>query len=243
MLIIGGFALEVVRLGGAWISFAAGGRAMAERDVPRAISHYERALAWDPGKALYHSSLGAGHFTLFEQSRSVEAARAALVELEMAASLNPADGRLAARLGHVYGSLASAATSIEGASATHRERRTSWLRAARAGYRRALDLEPFSPFYRLDLARISLALGDRHDAEALAREAVDLEPNFLPGRLWLAHLYVASARTEDAQREYGEILARRQRYAGWTQNAVEERFLTVDVAPLEAALKKGEAAT
>ena len=105
-----------------------------------------------------------------------------------------------------------------------------------SAYERALRLEPYNPFHRLEAARLHLALGHREQAETAARGAVDIEPNFLPGREWLAKLYLNSARVEEAAREYREIVERRQRFAGRHKSEADDRFLAADVAGLEAAL-------
>jgi hypothetical protein len=73
---------------------------------------------------------------------------------------------------------------------------------------------------------------------------VEIEPNFLQGREWLARLYLDSEqipepeRIEVATREYREILERRQRYADWTKDVMEKQILAVDVTALEAALER-----
>jgi tetratricopeptide (TPR) repeat protein len=90
----------------------------------------------------------------------------------------------------------------------------------------------------LELGRFSLALGDRETAEAHVRRAIELEPNFLPGREWLARLYLQTERLDAAGREYQEILERQRRYADWTKNAFEERFMKADVTALAAELKR-----
>ncbi|TLY39815.1 MAG: tetratricopeptide repeat protein [Nitrospirae bacterium] len=158
--------------------------------------------------------------------------------LRAAIALNPLDGRLLGLLGHVYASLASATTAPGVQSGVQGAQRMVWLRGAVSAYERAVALEPFAPFYRLELGRLSLALGDRETAEAHVRRAIELEPNFLPGREWLARLYLQSERIDEAGREYREILERQQRYADWNKNDFEERFMTADVTALAAELKR-----
>jgi len=99
-------------------------------------------------------------------------------------------------------------------------------------------LEPFNPFYRLDLGRLALALGDPELGETHVRRAVEIEPNFLQGRQWLAQLYLDSQRIEEATREYQEIIERQHRYAGWNKDSHEERFLKADATALDVELKR-----
>lgn len=231
LAIVAVLAWEVFRLGLAWQAHEAGSRAAAQQDVVQALADYRIAVALDPGKALYHSSLASGHFQVFERTGDPAAAQAAVKELQVAMSLNPLDGRLAALLGHVLESMAASDRSRESPAG----RRLSLLNAARAAYERAVEREPFAAFYRLEVSRLSLALGDRAAAEEWVREAVELEPNFLPGREWLARLHLASGRTEAANRQLLEIRERQQRYAAWTKDAQEARYLSADPAGLEAA--------
>ncbi|MFQ5992785.1 MAG: tetratricopeptide repeat protein, partial [Nitrospiraceae bacterium] len=119
------------------------------------------------------------------------------------------------------------------------EQREGWQRAARAAIERATDLEPFNPFYRLELARIYVALGMPESAQTTIQRAVHIEPNFLPGRELLARLYLGSKQIEEAKHEHREILERQQRYANWTKGVTEKAFLNADVTGLEAALDQG----
>lgn len=223
---------EIVRLGLAWQAYESGAQAAARRDLPQALASYRAAVALDPGKALYHSLLASGHFQLFERTREPGAAQAAVQELQVALSLNPLDGRLAALLGHVAASVVN--SGIPEVSSAGR--RAALLMVARAAYERAVELEPFVPFYRLELGKLALALGERTVAESWVRGAVEMEPNFLPGREWLTRLYLASSRMEAANREVLEIRERQQRYTAWSKDALEARFLRADAAALEAAL-------
>jgi tetratricopeptide (TPR) repeat protein len=238
VLVVGLLAVHVVRLGLAWTIHESGSRAAARQDFPRAITDYRTAIALDPGKALYHSSLAAAYFQVFERTRDRAAAQASLDELRAAIGLNPLDGRLLGLLGHVYASLASATTAPGVQSGVQGTQRMVWLRGAASAYERAVALEPYAPFYRLELGRLSLALGDRETAEAHVRRVIEFEPNFLPGREWLARLYLQSERVDEAGREYREILERQRRYTDWNKNDFEERFMKADVTALAAALKQ-----
>ncbi len=228
-----------VRLGLAWVAYEAGLRAQAAEQVEQAIAKYQMAIALDPGKALYHNSLAAVYFRIFQKSGDRAAAEAAIDELRAAIERNPIDGRLFALLGFVRASMASSQLASESP-----DLRLSWLQSAVQAYERALELEPYSAFNRLELGRLYLALGDRDTAEQRVREAVELEPNFLPGREWLVRLYLKSERAEaraSALREYREIRDRLQQYRGWVKDALEERYLKADVASL--AMQLGQAKT
>jgi predicted Zn-dependent protease len=176
--------------------------------------------------------LAAARFQKFEQTRILGEGEAAVQELRTAIALNPLDGRLPGLLGHVYGSLAAAVSSVGPSN----DRASAWHHEALAAYQQAIALEPFQPFNRLELGRLYLAMGERGEAQAIVRSAVDLEPNFLPGREWLARFYLKSGLHEAADQEYREIQSRQQRYAHWVKDAVEERYLKADASALAVSL-------
>ncbi len=238
VLVVGVLAMYVVRLGLAWMSYESGSRALARQDIQKGIADYRAAIALDSGKALYHSSLAAAYFQVFERTADGAAAQNAVAELQTAIALNPLDGRLSGLLGHVYASFAASLTASDAPKGLQSVQRGSWLRSAMSAYERATELEPFVPFYRFELGRLSLALGDHETAEAHVRRVIEIEPNFLPGREWLATRYLESKRIKEAEGEYREILARQQRYAGWDKDDYEERFMKADTTALAAALKR-----
>ncbi|MGH7229362.1 MAG: O-antigen ligase family protein [Nitrospiraceae bacterium] len=239
LAVVAVLTLGVIRLGLAWMAFEDGTRAAAKKDFIQAISQYQTAVALDSGKALYHSSLAAAYFQVFEQTRDRAAAQAAVDELQSAIQLNPLDGRLPGLLGHVYVRLSSSLSPSE----PYSELRKSWLRSALSAYERATDLEPYAPFYCLERGRLHLELGDRDQAEGAVRRAVEIEPNFLPGREFLAKLYLDAGQPELATREYQQIIERQQRYAGWNKDSYEERFLKADASALAAELERIRALT
>lgn len=243
VLVVGLLAVHVVRLGLAWTVHESGSRAAARQDFTKAITDNRTAITLDPGKALYHSSLAAAYLQVFEGTRDGVAAQASLDELRAAIALNPLDGRLLGLLGQVYTSLASSMTIPGHQSSAQGTQRMAWLRGAVSAYERAVALEPYAPFYRLELGRLSLTLGDRETAEAHVRRVIELEPNFLPGREWLARLCLQSERVDEAGREYREILERQRRYADWSKSDFEERFMTADVTALAAELKRARPRT
>jgi len=238
VLVVGMLAVHVVRLGLAWTVHESGSRAAGRQDFPKAIADYQTAIALDPGKALYHSSLAAAYFQVFERTRDGAAAQASLDELRAAIALNPLDGRLFGLLGHVYTSLASSLTLPGHQSGAQGTERMVWLRGAMSASERAVALEPFAALYRFELGRLYLALGDRERAEAAVRYVLEIEPNFLPGREWLARLYLQTERLDAAGREYREILERQRRFADWNKNDFEEHFMKADVTALAAELKR-----
>ncbi len=220
----------IIKTGAAWIVYDLGSRQINQQDFTGAAEHFHTAVRLDPGKALYHSSLAASYFHMFKRAHLEADAQRAVDESEAARRLNPLDGRISGLIGQVY--VARAA----GASAP--DQRRSWLRLAQAAYQQAVKLEPVNPFHRLSLAVVQEALGEGDDAESSVRRAIEIEPNFLPGREWLTRRYIGAKRMADAEREYREILDRRRRYAGVKTDPYEERFLMVDAEALARTLRQ-----
>jgi hypothetical protein len=238
ILIVGILALIVVRLGLGWMAYESGAHALDRGNFAEAIAQYRAAVTLNPGKALYHSSIAATYFQMFERSHEVAIAQAAVDELKSAIRLNPLDGRLSALLGHIYTRLASSAPRLDTALESYNKNRSLWMRQAVVAYERAIELDPFAPFYLLELGRLHHKLGERQTGLTYVQRAVEMEPNFLPGREWLANAYLELDQPGAARQEYLEIVDRQQRYAGWNKDPLEMRFLKVDVGGLTAVLGK-----
>jgi len=224
---------EVSRLGMAWLTFDKASRQAVAGETEIAIQGFKRAITLDPGKSLYHHGLGSVYANAFDVSRDKEMFRLAHAEFKEAIELNPLDSRLLGLLAQLYVSAAHPASLSRGLD----EQQQAWLRAALRVYERAVRLAPFSAPYRYEQARLHWMLGERPLAEQQAKEAEQLEPNFLPARALLARLWVDAGHIDDAKRELQEIQVRQARYDQWSKNNIERAFLNVDVAPLRAAVE------
>jgi tetratricopeptide (TPR) repeat protein len=223
---------SVAGIGVAWSAHEAGSQAADRRDYARAIAGYERAIAWDPGKALYHSSLGAAHYRTFLRTGQWSEAERSLAAVKTATALNPLDGRLWGLMGNLYVTMANATGTARSSSAgegmVSAAARSAWLKAASSSYGAALEREPCNPFYRLELARLKAREQEWTEAEAMLHELLALEPNFLPGRALLAEVFVTLGRDQAARDVYRDIVARQQQFAHWTKDPLEQRYLDVD---------------
>ncbi|MBS0169390.1 MAG: O-antigen ligase family protein [Nitrospira sp.] len=229
LLVIG---LDVLRLGMAWMTFDSASRRAVAGETDSAIQGLHRAIAWDPGKSLYHHGLGSVYAKAFDTSRDQEVFRLAQAEFTTAIELNPLDSRLLGLLAQLY---VSAAQSPPGAGQSL-EQRNSWLRAALRAYEQAVQRAPYSAPYRYEQARLHWMLGEREHAEQHAQEAERLEPNFLPARALLARLWMDQGQVDEARHQLQEIQLRQDRYRQWNKNGLDQAFLNVDVAALRAAL-------
>lgn len=224
---------EVSRLGMAWLTFDKASRLAVAGDTEIAIQGFKTAIALDPGKSLYHHGLGSVYARDFEASRDKQLFQLAHAEFKEAIELNPLDSRLLALLAQLYVSAAQTPSF----SGLLDEQQIFWLRAALRVYERAVRLAPFSAPYRYEQARLHWMLGERPLAEQQAKEAEQLEPNFLPARALLARLWVDAGHIDDARRELQEIQVRQARYEQWNKSNIDRAFLSVDVAPLRAAVE------
>lgn len=235
LLLVG---LDVIRLGMAWMMFDSASRRATAGETAPAIQGLQKAIAWDPGKSLYHHGLGSVYARAFDTSRDQEAFRLAHEEFKTAIELNPLDSRLLGLLAQLY---MSAAQSPSGTTDSL-ERRNNWLRAALRVYARTVQLAPYSAPYHYELARLHWLLGEPAEAEQHAKEAERLEPNFLPARALLARLWMDQGHLDQVKHELQEIQSRQDRYKQWNKNSIDQAFLNVDVAPLRAALHEKEMA-
>lgn len=231
-------ALDVMRLGMAWMMFDSASRRATAGETTQAIQGLQKAIAWDPGKSLYHHGLGSVYARAFDASHDQDTFRLAHDEFKTAIELNPLDSRLLGLLAQLYMSAAQSPSGTTDAL----EQRNNWLRAALRVYVRAVQLAPYSAPYRYELARLHWLLGEPAEAEQHAKEAERLEPNFLPARALLARLWMDQGHVDEAKYELQEIQSRQDRYKQWNKNSIDEAFLNVDVAPLRAALHEKEVA-
>ncbi len=225
----------VLRFGLSWMAYEAGSRAQREQDFETAMVRYEQAIGLDPGKSVYHNALAAVRFQSFRTSHDPADARGALEALNRAIALNPLDGGLYGVLGNLHLQLLAALPAGE----AYEVERGALRRDALFAYRRAAELEPYSPFHRLALGQVLLTMGDGDEAAATVRAAVAMEPNFLPGRLWLAGQYLASGHERGralALEQYREIVERQARYAGRPKNHYERKLLEADSSRLAKVL-------
>ena len=236
LLLLVGF--EVVRLGVAWSYFDSASRYATEGRATLAIEGLRKAVALDPGKALYHQGLGTIYAKMFSASGDEQAFQTARAEFQEAIIINPLDGRLWALMGQLHLS----AAKTPGESSTAREQQSARLQAARQAYDRAVSLMPFVAAYRYEVARLCWMLGEKSEAEQHAKALEAFEPNFLPARVLLARLLLDSGRIEGANYQLHEIQQRQERFNRWQKNGLEQSFLDVDVTDLLAAVEERVAA-
>lgn len=136
--------------------------AKADRDLERAREAYLRAAAKDPNSAFIADRLARLHWQLDDVDRAVE-------EAERAFALAPDNVEVRLFLGRLY----SLGQDYEGLD-----------RVLRDGEGRPLDADSAAQLYQVSLER-----GDLDEAENLARQLAEMEPDQLRGVLGLATVY------------------------------------------------------
>lgn len=209
-------------------------RGLAEAQAGRqglALDWFRRASLIEPGTTGYYDSIARTLVQLFHQSGDPEWLVKAVEEEGRAIELNPLDGRFPYRLGTIYGLLAEQKVS--------NNQREFLLSQAAQAYEQAIQADPYSPLNYLALANIRLPEGRLEEAKSWLRQAVAIEPNFLPARVLLGELSVEAEEYKLAKSEFEVIGTIKQQYEGWNLNDMERQFLDVDLYPLGRALALG----
>src|SRR5207247_10952707 len=88
-----------------------------------------------------------------------------------------------------------------------------------------LEIDPYLPFPRKNLAGAYYVLGQRDRAFDELRRAIDLEPNYVPGYLTLASWYAERGENLESQRYEAIGLAIANKYRNVHPSEVYERIL------------------
>ncbi len=226
-------ALLIVRPAAAWYAFAQGEAETQAGHVEKGLDWYRWATQIDPGVSGYHDAVARSEVARYQQTGDARHLRDAVDEFSLALALNPLDARLAHRMGNSYALLADIVDS--GAS------REECLRQAAIAYEEAIRLDPYSPFGYFELGRIRGVQGQRDQAQALFRTAIEREPNFLPARVRLVEIALQNGMKEVAASEYAAILHIQERYKGRTLNLLERQFLDVNHQHLKSLVAPARA--
>lgn len=220
--------LLIIRPAAAWYAFDSGKREAVVGETERTLGWYQLAARIDPGVSAYYEAVASAEETLYRRSGDLQRLLHAEEELRVGLELNPLDGRLSHRLGGLLVLLASRAG--QGAQ------RETLLQQAAMSYEQASRLDPYTPFNYLELGKIRWAQGRQEEAQALFKQAMSYEPNFLPARVQLAELFLQRGQKKAAALEYAEIARIQERYRGRTLTTLERQYLDVDLEHLSRSL-------
>jgi Flp pilus assembly protein TadD len=210
-----------------YFEFLMARRLEAEGDVEGALAALQRAASADPMSASIQAEIAG---VQFRENRRDEAEKAAQAALTLDAN-NPEAHRI---LGFLYtGRIdAAPARSAQAADAAENIRQAiSHLEVAAASPASATDINVF-----LTLGRLYLRNGDADKAVQALSRVVNLNPNFVQGRLSLAQAFVASNNVDGAITTLAEIVDDEPRVA-----ATLGQYLERAGRPLEAAEAYGKA--
>jgi len=201
-----GLALAVlfVRPATAWYAFQNGEVEMAADRGTQALKWFQKAAQIDPGISAYHDQVALTLTRLYSLSGDPLFLLNAVEELKIGLTLNPLDGRLANRLGGVLALLSSRTRETSQQASLLSEAETYYLHAikldpyspfnyldlgkllisrgraqeAEEWFRQAIAYEPnFLPI-RLQLAQLSLKLGQKTTATSEYEKIVRVRERF-----------------------------------------------------------------
>jgi tetratricopeptide (TPR) repeat protein len=116
--------------------------------------------------------------------------------------------------------------------------RRQWIIKAIELSERASRQEPMSFRYPFQRAHYHLQLKETERSLMMIRRTLEIEPNFLPARELLIHLYLDTGAIEAARSEYEQIILRRLRYASWDRDVREEQFLQINLDKIRSEFKR-----
>lgn len=152
-----------------------------------------RLEPWYPVPASHRVRLLLGNPELWSPETSAEALHWA----RRAVAVHPGLARLWTDLGRVY------IRVLVDLGGTRHD-----VAAARAAFRRAVELDPRLPWHWLEWARLERVLGNREDAIRLTRRALDEEPNTVRAWLMLSRLELERGRVGAARVALSEAVDR-----------------------------------
>ncbi len=212
----------------AWYAHEEGKREARLGNPEHAMTWYLRAGSIDPGITGYHDSAARTALELFKRSGDLGWLLQASEEELFASRLNPLDGRFAYRLGTIYCLMATqASAALE---------RKPLLQKASEEFREAIRRDPYSPFSYFELAKLLADEGEVNDAIALLKTATSHEPNFLPGRVFLAELSLRAGIPGNYRQEYAVIKEFLKSTERRELADTEKQFLQADLTSLERVL-------
>ena len=197
-------ALAMIQPAAAWYAYEKGeGEAAAGRDE-QALAWFQRATLVDPGTASYRDAVALAEVRLYHRSGDPQRLLQAVEELQAGLELNPLDARFAHRLGTLHVLLADRIASggqrmvlVQQAASFYEQairldpyspfnylelgkirRGQGRVEEARACFRQATSYEPNFLPARLQLAELSLALGETTIAASEYDEILKVKERF-----------------------------------------------------------------
>jgi hypothetical protein len=167
-----------------------GHRAFEENDLETAERYHRAAIAVIPDHPGFLDNLGMVYLQAFVETGKSQLADLAETHFSKAIAANPRsfEPRMhmeAILLRKLSGDVAMDRPLLEKVIETNRQ---------------LLEVDPFVPFVRKNLADALYHTGRHEEALAELTRAIEFEPNYVPGHLQLAQWYQAMGKTAESQR-------------------------------------------
>ncbi|MBI4474264.1 MAG: O-antigen ligase family protein, partial [Acidobacteria bacterium] len=192
-----------------------GRAALRQDDVLRAEVAFKTASAILPDHAIFKDNLGGAYYRAYGRSKDEEFLKRAQEQFFQAAAINPNDHQI---LKHLETSFVEELSRDRG--------RTPGIHLQILELdRKILELEPFNPFARRNLAEALFSLGRRSEALEQLSKAIEIEPNYIPAHRKLADWYREAGDMTRSDLHNKQADALEARYAVFKPSAQYEAML------------------
>jgi len=198
---------------------------------PVQIDCLKKAIFFAPNDASYHNSLASCYFTTFRRVKDPALAQLGLDEINLAVRFSPKDAYYMTRKAFLLYNLGMCS---EGAD---RER---LLRDSYDWYMKASAQNPYYSYNYYDAAKVAGLIGKAGEREALLGKAVSYEPNFLPGRLELAKIYLGQGRKKEALSELRKIKEIMASFSSGDYDILRKYGFQVDAREVDELTRKAQ---
>lgn len=161
-----------------------------EGRLEEAEEKLQKAISLNRGQAFFFRRMGDIQMERFSKQPSPLLAKSALENFERAVELNRINPALWHTLARYHEFMVSFSQGQE---------REAHIGEAAVAYKKAIELAPTNPFYRVSLAALFIKAGRIEDAEGPLEEALRLEPNFITARVLLIDLKEKLGRKDEAE--------------------------------------------
>lgn len=220
-LIVAGCTFIIIRPAMAWYLYTSAENQIRSGNPIKAIKLLRLSTVVDPGNTAYHDHLANELVGEYVKTKRQEYLEEAFEEIHYAIDHNPLNGKAFNHLGFLYRLRAD----YEGDPF----KKVKYLERSIEAFEKAVDLDPYSVFNYKEIGDISIQLGETDKAIFYLKKAISIEPNYLPARELLAHLYLGQDKYGLAEREYNNILNIYKRHQNKSLNILEKSYMNIDL--------------
>jgi O-antigen ligase len=172
--------------------------------LPEAVRHLQKAIRYVPMQAHYHHAFGQLYAAAFRNQPNLDAYYEGYKSLAEALRHNPREPQFYMTMADLHRNM-------------FRQKLPTRPTAENAikEYKRALEVDPFNPFIRLEMATLYAEIGAFDQAIGLMQEAVGYEPNFVGGHQLLGEFLRHLERDAEAAEAFARAEQIRQTYPNY----------------------------